>query len=260
MFGAHVADFVEEQRAAVGLLEAADALLVGAGEGALLVAEQLRLEQVLLQRRAVHLDEVAARAQRVVVDRAGDQLLAGARFAADQHRRVALRDLLDDREHRLQRAARADDPVEVVDVLLRVPEVLDLVLEAAVLDGLLDLELHLLDLERLLHVVEGADLHRLDRRVHRAERRHQDHRRRRMQRLRGAQHVHAVAAAHLQIAQHDVELSLVQLLDRDVAVRRLIDFVMRVGQRADDAAPQRIVIVCHQNPAHCSAFLVETNR
>ena len=60
MFGAHVADFVEEQRAAVGLLEAADALLVGAREGALLVAEQLGLEQVLLQRRAVHLHEVAA--------------------------------------------------------------------------------------------------------------------------------------------------------------------------------------------------------
>ena len=157
-------------------------------------------------------------------------------------------------EHRLQRAARADDPVEVVDVLLRVPEVLDLVLEAAVLDGLLDLELHLLDLERLLHVVEGADLHRLDRRVHRAERGHQDHRRRRMERLGGAQHVEPVAAAHLQVAQHDIELSLVQLLDRDVAVRRLIDFVMRVGQRADDAAPQRIVIICHQNPAHCSAL------
>ena len=66
---AHVADLVEEQRAAVGLLEAADALLVGAGERALLVAEELGLEQVLLQRRAVHLDEVARGAVRVVVDR-----------------------------------------------------------------------------------------------------------------------------------------------------------------------------------------------
>ena len=57
--GAHVADFVEEQRAAVRLLEAADALFVGAGERALLVPEQFRFEKVLLQRRAVHLDEVA---------------------------------------------------------------------------------------------------------------------------------------------------------------------------------------------------------
>src|SRR4029079_8937497 len=116
---AHVPDLVEEERAAVGLLEAADALLVGAGERALLVAEQLGLEEVLLQRRAVDLHEVASRAQRVVVRRAGDELLVGTRFTPDQYLRIALRDLLDDREHRLQRAARADDPVEVVDVLLR---------------------------------------------------------------------------------------------------------------------------------------------
>ena len=103
---AHVADFVEEQRAAVGLLEAADALLVGAGERALFVAEQLRFEQVLLQRGAVHLDEVARGAVRVVVDGAGDQLLAGAGFAADEHGRVALGDLADDGEHFLERAAR----------------------------------------------------------------------------------------------------------------------------------------------------------
>ena len=45
-----VADLVEEQRAAVGQLEAPAALAVGAGEGAALVAEQLRLEQRLGQR------------------------------------------------------------------------------------------------------------------------------------------------------------------------------------------------------------------
>ena len=50
------------------------------------------------------LTKLRAVAQRVVVDRAGDELLAGARFAADEHRRVALRDLLDDVEHALQRA------------------------------------------------------------------------------------------------------------------------------------------------------------
>ena len=59
---AHVADFVEEQRAPIGLFEAADALPVGAGESALLVAEELRLEQIFLERRAVHLDEVPRRA------------------------------------------------------------------------------------------------------------------------------------------------------------------------------------------------------
>ena len=101
--GAHVADFVEEQAAAIGLLEAADALPIGARERALFVAEQFGFEQRLGQRRAVHLDEVPRSAQRVVMDRARDQLLARARFAANQHRRVALRHLADDAEHALQR-------------------------------------------------------------------------------------------------------------------------------------------------------------
>ena len=42
-----VGDLVEEQRAAVGQLEAADAVALGVGEGALDVAEQLALEQAL---------------------------------------------------------------------------------------------------------------------------------------------------------------------------------------------------------------------
>ena len=61
--------------------------------------------------------------------------------------------------------------------------------------------------------------------MHRAERRHQDDGGRRVQGLGRAQHVHAVAAAHLQVAQDDVELPFVQLLDRDVAVGRLIHLV-----------------------------------
>jgi hypothetical protein len=64
------------------------------------------------------------------------------------------------------------------------------------------------------------------------------------------QDVQTVAAAHLEIAEHDVELPLVELLDRHVAVRRLFDLVLGVGQRAYDSAPQRIVIVCNEYPSH----------
>jgi len=45
--GRHVADLVQEQRAAVGLLEAAAARRLGAGERPALVAEELRLQQIL---------------------------------------------------------------------------------------------------------------------------------------------------------------------------------------------------------------------
>ena len=53
----HVADLVEEQRAAFGLLETSAALRLRAGERAALVAEQLRFEQVLRDRRGVDRDE-----------------------------------------------------------------------------------------------------------------------------------------------------------------------------------------------------------
>jgi hypothetical protein len=50
---AHVADLVEEERAAVGALEQAALGRDGSGEGAAHVAEQLALEQALRDRRAV---------------------------------------------------------------------------------------------------------------------------------------------------------------------------------------------------------------
>ena len=77
----HVADFVEEQRAAVGLLELADPPAVGAGERPALVAEQLAFQQRLRDGRAVDRQERAATAAAMVVDGAGDQFLAGAALA-----------------------------------------------------------------------------------------------------------------------------------------------------------------------------------
>ena len=252
--GAHVADFVQEQRAAVGLLEAANPLLVGAGERAFLVPEELRFEEVLLERRAVHLHEVPRFPERVVVDRPGDELLARSRFPANEHRRVALRDLLHDVEHALERRARADDLVEFVDVALGVAEVVDLVLEAPHLERLLDLDLHLLDFERLLDVVERADLHGLDGGVHRSKRRHQDHGGRRVQRARRPQHVHAVAAAHLEVAQDDVERAVVQALDRQVTVGCLLHIVSGFGQPPGEPPPERVVVVSNQNSAHTQSL------
>ena len=86
----HVADLVEEQRAAFRLLEAAGAARVGAGEGALLVPEQFGLDQVARDRRHVDRNERTGAALAVVVQRARDQFLAGAGFAGDHHREVGL--------------------------------------------------------------------------------------------------------------------------------------------------------------------------
>ena len=99
----NVADFVEEQRAAVRELEAADLLRDGARERAFLVSEQLALEQARRNRGAVQLDERPRSAAAQVVDGSGDELLARAGLSLDEHGRVGRRDNLDLREHVLQR-------------------------------------------------------------------------------------------------------------------------------------------------------------
>src|SRR6266571_1519725 len=88
-----VADLVEEDGAAMGRLELADLELVGAGEGASLVTEQLALQQVPRHGGAVDLDEGPSPPGGEMVDRVGDELFAGAGLARDDHGDVDARRL-----------------------------------------------------------------------------------------------------------------------------------------------------------------------
>ena len=85
----HVADLVEEHGSAVGSLEHAATAVLGVGECAALMAEQLRFEQRFGNRGADHLLERLAAARRGVVDRPGQQALAGAGLAQQEERRGA---------------------------------------------------------------------------------------------------------------------------------------------------------------------------
>src|SRR5262249_1106751 len=128
-----LADLVEEDRAAVGQLEAALAAGEGAAESALLVAEQLALDQAGGQGGAVDFDERVAPAPAWGtggVDGAGDQLLARARLAGDEHRGVGGGDAADLVQHVQQGGAAADDLLEVVVRLDLFLEVQVLLLEA----------------------------------------------------------------------------------------------------------------------------------
>src|ERR1043166_7634302 len=80
-----------------------------AREGALLVAEQLALEQRLGQRGAVDGDERLAAARREIVDPLRDELLARARLALDQDRGRDGRHLLDLDQHFLNGRRLAQD-------------------------------------------------------------------------------------------------------------------------------------------------------
>src|SRR2546426_711377 len=108
----HVADLVEEERPAVGDLELALARRDRPREGALLVTEELALDQLARERRAVHLDERLRAPRAVVVERVGDQLLPCAARAADEDRQIRVRHLADHVEHPLHRRALADHALQ----------------------------------------------------------------------------------------------------------------------------------------------------
>ena len=112
-----VADLVEEDRAAVGQLEAPGPHRDGAGERALFVSEQLALDQRRRQRRAVDAHERAGMPAAAIVQRAREQFLAGAGRPEQQHAGVGRRHLRQPRQRQAQRRALADDVVEVVIAL-----------------------------------------------------------------------------------------------------------------------------------------------
>src|SRR5712692_10057323 len=159
----HLADLVQQQRAALRHLEQDFLVHRRAGERALLVAEELRLDEILRDGRAVDLDERPFGALAVVVHRVGDQLLAGAVLALDENVRFAGRHALDQLEEILHLPALADDILELVAVLQLGLELLVLVDERLLLDRFLELVQEALRVDRLLEEVERAGLHRLDR-------------------------------------------------------------------------------------------------
>src|ERR1700677_756027 len=78
-----------------------------AGEGALLVAKQLRRDQGGRNRRTVYADERMAGTPRVLVYGASNQFFSGTGFARDQHRRIGGSHFHNAGEHGLQGRRRA---------------------------------------------------------------------------------------------------------------------------------------------------------
>src|ERR1043165_7420089 len=85
--------------------------MVGAGEGAALVAEQQRFHQRFRQRAAVHRQQGGLPAQAAAVQQRGHHLLAGAGGTAPQPRRVVGRQPVDEAAQARPRRRTADGVV-----------------------------------------------------------------------------------------------------------------------------------------------------
>src|SRR5581483_2643022 len=218
-----LADLVEEQRAALGRLDAPRLIAHRAGERALGVAEQLARQQLGRQRRAVDDHERVRVALAERVQPAREHALAGAVLAAQEDRHVVLRRL---RQHLEQRLHARRAGVEI-DLGRRFAEprlqVAHLALERAPrrhpLDGLADLRRR----ERLGQVVARAALNGVDRGRDGGERGDDHHLDARPQREQRRQQVEPVGVAEVQIEEREVEALPIERRARRLGARRLGD-------------------------------------
>ena len=105
----HFRDLVEQQRAAVRALEDSFTRTQRAREAAALMAEQFGLDECRGNRGAIERDERLAGARTHGMHRFGDEFLAAAALAADQHRRIGRRDARDELAHLLHPRRIADE-------------------------------------------------------------------------------------------------------------------------------------------------------
>src|SRR5438874_2671370 len=245
----HVADLVEKECPAVGDLELALARRDGPREGALLVTEELALDQLARERRAVHLDERLRAPRAVVVERVGDQLLPRAARAADEDRQIRVRHLADHVEHALHRRALADQAPEAIrarDLLLQEPERAP---HLHAVEQALDDQLELVVVEGLGDVVGGAQLHRLDGDLLRAEGGDHDDRRLRRVLAHPAQHLHAAHALQAEVGDDEVVAGLREPPEGLLAREHGIDLVPARAEQALDGDADRALVVDDQDAA-----------
>ncbi len=157
-------------------------------------------------RGAVDLDERPLGALAVVVQRVGDELLAGTVLALHEDVRVAARDALDELEHLVHLLALADDVAEAELALELLLEQLVLAYQLAALDRALEHRQQRVGLDRLLDEAVRAGLHRLDRLGHAAVAGDDDDFGRGMRLLEPAQQLQPVRVGQHHVGDDDVGL------------------------------------------------------
>src|SRR6204780_3673146 len=158
----HFADFVEEQGAAVGEFETADAAFRGAGERAFFVAEDFAFHQRFGDRGTVDGDKGIIHARREHVNRTRDHFLAGAGFAGDQNRSGGGRGNFHLAHHVLHRAGGADEDADLAGGAQVAAQRDDGLLIAGVAEGAFDERAQYRRFQRFFDVPVGAGFDGLD--------------------------------------------------------------------------------------------------
>ena len=168
------------------------------------MAEDLRLDQRRRDRAAVEGDERLVATPRQRVNRVRDDFFSRSRLADDEDVRVGVRDHLDLFEELLHPRRLADQMPERAHLLELTAKLEDLLLHhLLVFDGLED-DLQAREVDRLGHVILGADLERLHGRVDGGVAGEDDDGDVRIVFLDAVQQIEAAAVGELQVDDGDV--------------------------------------------------------
>ncbi|EXI73003.1 MAG: hypothetical protein AW07_02935 [Candidatus Accumulibacter sp. SK-11] len=151
-----ITDLVEHQRTVVGRLDLARRRLAGTRKGPLLVAEELALQEVVGNRRAVDGNEALATPRRRLVQPTREQLLAGTALTEQQHGRIGDSDALDRPADAQQIRVAGDHPRHRIRLLHRLQPFV-LLLQFVQPVSPLDRQAEHFDLERLGEEVIGTE-------------------------------------------------------------------------------------------------------
>ncbi len=245
-----VPDLVEKKRAAVRPLKQPAHVCGGAGERALYMTEQLRIEQFLRQGTAVDRNERTACAPAGGMDGTGDHLLTGSGLSGDEHGNVLVADAFDQIEDAVHRRTSGNDVRQLFAPGEPLAQARHLLAQLLFLEHLVDAQHQLVGVDRLGEIVVGTKTHGLDCRFDRRVGSHDDalRRIRALPELRQQRH-----AARL--AQPQVEHDHVYLAAAEHRLRRLqsvsleCQMPLRAQQHVQGLADGRFVVndqyACH---------------
>ncbi len=164
-------------------------------------------------RAAVDGDERLGLALALALDGAGDQLLADAALALDQHGDVGGGRAAPERDHALHGVAADDQVGEGERAFGALLDAGDLALQRLDLEGALDRDLETLGRGRLDDEVDRTGAHGVDGGIDRAVRRLHDDGGRAGLGGEALQHLHAVAAGHDHVEEDERDCALVRPLE-----------------------------------------------
>ena len=233
-----VTNFIQKNRPVVGLFEASNPLLDRTSEGTLFVSEELALNEVFRNRRAVHFYERPSGPRAPAVDDFGHDFLPHPAFTRDQHARLrgrdhggVTKDALDQRARRhhsdRKRALRLTRKWRDAPPLSREPHGRDEFIE---IDG-------------FGQIIDRPIAHGGDRATDIGKRRHEEHGERRVLLADAPQGFDPGHTRHPHIANHHREGRREQQLQRGFArCSRLRVVALRAQKRFEQTALAAIVV------------------